>query len=283
MTRTWQDNAHEFGALTKQGKDFRLALLVACSVERGRPGPKAIDPNGSISTKVDAKSFAEVALGIRKSDRVLRHLDAWNKMAEALPDQVPVADTLTPVDAETFGEVSEEVQDKFAEVFTSITDEKPTGGRPRDSKPEDAAAIIGKRGAKAVLDEMSTDEFNKLAEAVSKKRAENFESDFAKQRKRKPKPKDNGNDGGADKDELAKQATRLALFAQTEPGPGSLLEINSILVGPKRTHLDAEIFQYLGEWIDRMRMGLDMVERALKSATTGEDLAGQIEDFLSEQ
>ena len=36
-TRTWKINATEFGALSKQGVDFRLAALVACSVEKRHP------------------------------------------------------------------------------------------------------------------------------------------------------------------------------------------------------------------------------------------------------
>jgi hypothetical protein len=135
MARTWQDNAREFGALVKQGKDVRLALLVACSLGRGQ---------------VSTKQFA-LASGT-SAPRIARHLEAWNGMAAR--GYVPAAGTLNPADAETFGEVGEDVQQAFAEVFTEITDSKPTGGRPRDSRPEDAVSIIDRRGADEVVGAM---------------------------------------------------------------------------------------------------------------------------------
>jgi hypothetical protein len=161
MTRTWQDNAHEFGALTRQGKDVRLALLVACSVEKGKGnGGSQTLPNGKVSAVV----FSREALNTANANRVLRHLAAWNKMHAA--GHVPAANTLDPTDADTFGEVSEEVQAAFAEAFTSMTSERPTGGRPRDSRPEDAVAIIEKRGAEEVVKSMTSKQRAAMANAI---------------------------------------------------------------------------------------------------------------------
>lgn len=80
--RTWQDNADEFAALTRQGRDLRLAVLVACSVEyrsTGRPR------NDRDRTKTTAREF-----GLRAGcghHRIVRHLEAWDQMAaEGLVD-----------------------------------------------------------------------------------------------------------------------------------------------------------------------------------------------------
>jgi hypothetical protein len=169
MTRTWQDNAHEFGALTRQGKDFRLAMLVACSVyyRKGmrRPSDADILQMQNMS-KTTAMAFGEAALGSKTATaRVLRHLEVWNRMAAA--GHVLPADALDPTDAADYlGEVSEEVQAAFAEAFTSMTSERPTGGRPRDSRPEDAVAIIEKRGAEEVVKSMTSQQRAAMANAI---------------------------------------------------------------------------------------------------------------------
>lgn len=75
--RTWADNAEEFAALSRQGKDLRLAILVACSVEDrpvGRPS------KSEIRLKVSAREFALKAN--TGHHRVIRHLDAWERLAE---------------------------------------------------------------------------------------------------------------------------------------------------------------------------------------------------------
>jgi hypothetical protein len=80
MERTWQDNAHEFGALVRQGKDVRLALLVACSVVRS-PGRVAI---ATLAPKTNATTYAIESLGTKTgAARVLRHLDAWDRRGMA--------------------------------------------------------------------------------------------------------------------------------------------------------------------------------------------------------
>jgi hypothetical protein len=161
--RTWQDNAAEFGALVKQGKDVRLALLVACSVEPGKGNGgdrrssdfQAREHVPDPSEKASMGDFARLALGAETArDRVSRHFKVWERMAAA-NTEVPAAETLVPNDAATFGEVSEKVQELFAEEFLTYTTENPTGGRPRDSKPTDAAKIIELRGAEAVVAAMT--------------------------------------------------------------------------------------------------------------------------------
>lgn len=93
-TRTATQNAEEFGALTKQGKDVRLALLVACSVEKGTRGGDRAKNDRSLP-KLDAAAFAAVAG--TSGPRVLRHLTAWNKFAKLTG--LPVAADLVPTDA----------------------------------------------------------------------------------------------------------------------------------------------------------------------------------------
>lgn len=100
--RTAEQNADEFRALTRQGKDLRLALLVACSVER-RAGQGArqqllSDQKEVAARKISGLSFAERA-GTTAA-RILLHLDKWNELADKRND-VPHADTLTPDDVES--------------------------------------------------------------------------------------------------------------------------------------------------------------------------------------
>ncbi|MFT4226090.1 hypothetical protein [Micropruina sp.] len=86
-----------FGALSRQGKDVRLAVLVACSVERG-VGQGAREPRNDryeVAEKVSASEFATAAG--TSAPRVLRHLTAWHKLSDA--GLVPPAADLTPADA----------------------------------------------------------------------------------------------------------------------------------------------------------------------------------------
>lgn len=159
MTRTWKDNAHEFGALTKQGVDVRLAVLVACSVEKGA-GQGARTDFVPIGTKCGAKAFTEEALGTQNPNRVLRHLDAWEKCA-AQGLCSPSSD-LTPEDAADL-DLRVPTQEQFEAVF----DASGSGSRPRDAKPEDAAAIIKKRGATAVVGAMTPAQRVEVVRAVA--------------------------------------------------------------------------------------------------------------------
>jgi len=161
--RTWQDNAHEYGALTKQGKDVRLALLVACSVRNNGKGGNARTRIGSEKTTM--AEFAREALGRDTArERVSRHLQVWERMAQA--GAVPSAAEMTPTDAVEFGEVIETVQEEFSAEFARLTGERPTGGRPRDSQPEVAAAIIERRGAEAVVGAMTPTQRQEVAAAI---------------------------------------------------------------------------------------------------------------------
>lgn len=143
--RTWEDNAREFGALTKQGKDVRLALLVACSVEKGgKEGVAITTPSG----KVTARTFAKTAQ--TTADRVLRHLTAWDRLAAR--DLVVGAGALRPNDVATY-----EVPESAVEAFETPGDEGVYDARRpqhpeqfmrrmlRD-EPERAAAIIEDAG-----------------------------------------------------------------------------------------------------------------------------------------
>jgi len=131
VQRTWEDNAQEFGALTRQGKDMRLALLVACSVEK-RGGAGKPESSDRTITKVGASVFAKTAG--TTANRVKRHLAAWNKLAER--DLVNPASELKPEDALTY-EVSEAAIEAFDEVF----DASSSGGRPRASADEVGAGL----------------------------------------------------------------------------------------------------------------------------------------------
>lgn len=136
MRRTWEDNAREFGALSKQGKDMRLALLVACSVDKGSGqggplrGQQPRPDRAKVGVKVSARDFA-LAASTSKA-RVLRHLTAWNKLAK----EGYVSADLKPTDASTYV-VSDEAIQRFEDIF----DASDSGGRPRSSVEEIGKAM----------------------------------------------------------------------------------------------------------------------------------------------
>lgn len=78
MNRTWMDNADEFAALSRQGKDLRLAILVACSVHAAKPGRPS--NNRDVGGKCTAREFAVRAN--THHHRITRHLEAWQSMAD---------------------------------------------------------------------------------------------------------------------------------------------------------------------------------------------------------
>lgn len=136
MTHTWEECADEFGRLTKQGKDVRLALLVACSVEKGRGGPRTV-PIGTVS-KVSARDFAERA-GTSQA-RVLRHLKAWDKFAESVG--LPSAEMLEPDDAYTLT-----ITEKQAAEFENIRiTEPPVTPTPPPAPSAPVRTIAEQRG-----------------------------------------------------------------------------------------------------------------------------------------
>lgn len=134
MARTWQDNADEFGALTKQGKDVRLALLVACSVSEGegdgvaQSGPTA-PKAGTIAppSKVSARTFAKRS-GIPDHKRVLRHLDAWNELAAT--GLVKHSDELEPSEALTY-EITDEALTAWGKIGLGPTTLGAIKGNPK--------------------------------------------------------------------------------------------------------------------------------------------------------
>lgn len=154
-TRTWQDNAAEFGALTKQGVDVRLAALIACSVKKGTRG--GVNPRSGIDKATIVAFATQAGTG---QDRIKRHLEAWDKCAHQGRCK-PSAD-LTPDDVNT---TEVPTQEQFASVF----DATGSGSRPRDSKPEHAVQIIEKRGAEEVIEQMTPETFAKVSDAVVKR------------------------------------------------------------------------------------------------------------------
>ncbi len=121
-TRTWQDNAAEFEALNKQGKSLRLAVLVACSVEKGMSNgrPRKTSAIAEVSAKVSMAEFARAAG--TQDDRVKRHLVAWNKLAEQFPGELPTSDELTPASANSIDLDNEQLTAWDNMKLTSGTD-----------------------------------------------------------------------------------------------------------------------------------------------------------------
>ena len=139
-TRTWQDNAAEFGVLSKQGRDVRLAVLVATSVEKGKRPPKAGYPRDH-EGKVGAETFADQSG--TSTDRVLRHLDAWNACAaegwckpssDLIPADASDPDLTIPVEVITWIDASG--IERTGTQFESKFDASRSGGRPRASIAE---------------------------------------------------------------------------------------------------------------------------------------------------
>lgn len=96
MTRTWEINAEEFGAIERGEGGWSLAVLVACSVEKVPPGNRVTLLD---SGKVSANQFAETAgVSLRT---VLNYLDAWPEAITAGAD-VPALDQLGPDDVGRF-------------------------------------------------------------------------------------------------------------------------------------------------------------------------------------
>ncbi len=120
QNRTWKDNATEWVALGKQGKNVRLALLVACSVKRSSSG----SPEDGKATVTE---FAEL-VGTTPA-RIMRHLDAWNEAAKQ--QLCPPSNGLFPQDAARLT-----VQVPSEEQFSSLYDASKSGGRPRASVDE---------------------------------------------------------------------------------------------------------------------------------------------------
>ena len=159
---TWEQNAVEYGALSKQGVDVRLAALVACSVQRGTGQGKKPRNVRNEAAKTSAQAFARKAGST--APRILRHLDAWEQ-THGLPDPA----TLEPGDVNRI-EVDESTEALFLTVTRELNKAKATGGRPRDSKPEHAADIIEIRGAEAVVEAMTDKQVQAVVTAAVRRR-----------------------------------------------------------------------------------------------------------------
>lgn len=124
MTRTWEDNARDFGGLIRQDKDFRLAALVACSVER------AIN-RYSVSSETLKCSMAEFARNAEVStSTVTRYMRNWEAMAsEGL---VPDPDTLAPSDVDSITPTVEAIE-RWEEMPTN----QPPMPAPINREPVD--------------------------------------------------------------------------------------------------------------------------------------------------
>ena len=159
---TWEDNAAEFGALSKQGTDLRLAALVACSVEKGNGQGRRQPRREHDEVKVSAKEFGRRA--DTTADRVLRHLVAWQTLA----DQGLVMDppNLAPGDVNAdalFLASVDACREKFAEVY----DASDAGSRPRAPISEIDGALAKQTGyAARLVDGLSDAGFAALVEAV---------------------------------------------------------------------------------------------------------------------
>jgi hypothetical protein len=117
-SRTWKQNASEYAMLSVQGKDFRLALLAACSC------------NVAAVLNANKTSVKEFALAARTTpERVLRHLKAWEDMSKK--SLVPPFTNLTPSHSVNF--VGSE---RALEEFEKLYDATKSGGRPRSSISE---------------------------------------------------------------------------------------------------------------------------------------------------
>jgi hypothetical protein len=136
-------DAREFGLHVKQG-GWRLGLLVARNVERGNGGRGRTGVSRSRNPdKVTAAAFARMAG--TSADRVLRYLDAWDKAAEhgtlyTTPKGVRVrvlhSDEMVP------GQEVRGLDAEYLPPWEEFYDASGSGGRPRDSKPEDAVKIL---------------------------------------------------------------------------------------------------------------------------------------------
>lgn len=103
MTRTWQDNADEFGAIDRGEGGWSLAALVACSVtlqeKAGRPVSVSPETLTTESDKVGVNEFSSRARVSRST--VSRYLSGWTRAIENGAD-VPAAEDLWPADVGSF-------------------------------------------------------------------------------------------------------------------------------------------------------------------------------------
>jgi hypothetical protein len=149
--------AYDFARHTKGGGGWALGLSVAACVQPGA-GQGGGQPRND-RYKVSAQEFAKLAG--TSAPRIMRYLEAWDRAAAK--NVVPAADTLKPedwYDADCLPTGYE---------WSEFYDASGSGSRPRDSKPEHAAQIIEKRGAAAVVAEMTPEQQQEVAKALPAK------------------------------------------------------------------------------------------------------------------
>ena len=149
MKRTAQDNAREFGRITKQGYGVHLAVLVACSVE-AQQGKR---PTSATLPKLSQAAFAAEA-GVSPRT-VANYLDKWDRMVAAGWDVD--RQNLTPDDVDTL-----QLSDKFVAEFDALavrdggTTENGLTGKAADiaknTQAMKAAIIADPKVAAAALD-----------------------------------------------------------------------------------------------------------------------------------
>lgn len=130
--QTW-DDAKELGKWARAG-EYRMGLLVARNVFKGRPQAKA---NSALADKgkVSTSTFAKVA-GVSQ-DTVARFLAAWD--LAATEGHVPASITLSPGDEL---ELDAEALPKWSEWTTAISAPKPkpaVESKP-DTEPQEPAS-----------------------------------------------------------------------------------------------------------------------------------------------
>lgn len=152
--------AADFGRHSKGGGGWALGLAVAACIHPGNgQGRRSSEPR-SDRDKVSAQEFARQS-GTTAS-RVIRHLDAWKRAAAR--SLVVDPDELTPADWNDLDHLPEGYE------WNEFYDATASGGRPRDSRPEDAVTIIDRRGAEPVVDALTDDQVENLAAALHERR-----------------------------------------------------------------------------------------------------------------
>jgi hypothetical protein len=174
VTRTWKDNAREFGALSKQGYGVRLALLAACSVdsESKAGGSSHFRPRKS-DGRVTGLEFSRLA-GTSNST-ISQYLKKWDRMVEAGWD-VPRS-ALTPAMATELV-----LPDGFVAEYEALTEERP-GHRHLSrsgmadairSDPETAqvaASAVLDVGVEAMVEVASREQLEEVTEAMIQREA----------------------------------------------------------------------------------------------------------------
>jgi hypothetical protein len=153
--RTWKANAKEFASLDK-GEGWSFAILVACSVERGKAGRPAGNrrdrDDSSDTAKVSASAFAKEAH--TSADRVLRYLNTWQLFADD-GDVLP-ADKLEPWEVTEVTAPDRPWDRKTGGYYTapasqrSAVDDRPllpaqpaaVKGIPKSGKPVDEVKLL---------------------------------------------------------------------------------------------------------------------------------------------